>query len=346
MDQEKRTVLRAAGLIREQIAALRQAQSTLFLPHRPWNRSQQYLNQIELARRKGWNRAAASLYDSLLREVNYCREQLDRLSGIIEQHTHSKPLPSQLEIYEEILGLRDEFDDFELDLKAGELRVVTEGVVLNGIDLGRFEIRLGFKHLDSSPCYRIVALDPNPAPSDDSVTHPHVQAEHLCEGEGRQAIESALADGRLSDFFLIVARLLGTYAVGNAYVELNHWEGIDCHDCGSATYQGERSYCSSCDEPLCDSCSISCNQCCESYCSGCIAECASCRQEHCQRCLTACSQCRQNVCVSCLSQGQCPSCQAGQAHSGDQDDHGDNTIDNQPAGLSSPADEMSPAKAY
>ena len=45
---------------------------------------------------------------------------------------------------------------------------------------GKFAVRM-------SPT-AIVALNPNPAATDDSVTHPHVRGERLCEGEGRTTI--------------------------------------------------------------------------------------------------------------------------------------------------------------
>ena len=56
--------------------------------------------------------------------------------------------------------------------------------------------------------YRVVALDPHPAGSDESVTHPHVRDEQLCAGDAAAAIRSALAGGRICDFFLLVRSVL------------------------------------------------------------------------------------------------------------------------------------------
>ena len=39
-------------------------------------------------------------------------------------------------------------------------------------------------------------LDANPADANHSVTHPHVQDEAVCEGEGRQPVRRALEQGR------------------------------------------------------------------------------------------------------------------------------------------------------
>ena len=98
---------------------------------------------------------------------------------------------------------------------------------------GPFEIRLDWRQLGSATPYRVVALDPHPAAKDTDVTHPHVQEEQLCEGEGRSAVRAALAEGRLYDFFLLVSQLLHTYGRGSAYVELDNWDGIPCDDCNA-----------------------------------------------------------------------------------------------------------------
>jgi len=62
---------------------------------------------------------------------------------------------------------------------------LTEPIVLEGIDLGRFEIALdaGSGPHHEWATYEATALDANPAVSDSEVTHPHVQAGQLCEGE-------------------------------------------------------------------------------------------------------------------------------------------------------------------
>ena len=59
----------------------------------------------------------------------------------------------------------------------------------------------------------------------------------------------------------MVDRLLGTYAPGRAYVELDHWDGLACHDCGSIVSAEERWCCDRCEEVICSDCSSSCPHC-------------------------------------------------------------------------------------
>ena len=168
---------------------------------------------------------------------------------------------SASDIYRDILALDDEFEEVEIDLDEHELSVTTDRIVLEDIDLGPFEIRLDWQRLGASSAYRVVALDPNPAARSDDVTHPHVQDEQLCEGEGRAAIRAALAEGRLYDFFLLVSQLLHTYGRGSAYVELDDWDGVPCDDCGGSVDEDDRYYCQRCGATLCGSCSVTCQGC-------------------------------------------------------------------------------------
>ena len=132
------------------------------------------------------------------------------------QGERSLGLPASVSaIYLDLRALESEFEEVEIDLKTHELVVTTDAIELDGVLLGEFQIRLTWTDIgDSSPPYRVVALDPHPSARRDDVTHPHVQDEQLCEGEGRTAIAAALADSRFHDFFLLVNRLLHTYGRG------------------------------------------------------------------------------------------------------------------------------------
>src|SRR5262249_38128595 len=117
----------------------------------------------------------------------------------------------------------------------------------------------------------------------------------LCEGDGHRAVRRALAEGRVLDFFKMVNRLLNTYAEGRAYVELDRWEGIPCHDCGSVA--GDDSYltCGRCEETVCFDCSILCSACEQSYCDGCASFCQRCTEPTCNSCLDRCRVCGNRV---------------------------------------------------
>jgi hypothetical protein len=303
-----RTAVRAAALVHHQLAHRRQVQRDVFLPDSSWARSQALLRQRDKARQRGWLRAAATMAQELLYEAGYLRSQLDHVIAVLDKQADLHPFPSQAEIYQEILGLTHEFHKVRLDLKQGHLSAITERLVLADTDLGPFEIRLELKRLGESPCYSIRALDPNPAGTDESVTHPHVQDGHLCEGEGHEAIQVALAEGRLIDFFLIVSRLLSTYNRGHAYIELSDWMGVSCSSCGETTRQRDAASCSGCDSWLCDDCRSYCTTCQSSYCSGCLSVCAACDDQFCNDCISTCDTCRRPVCSRCLAGGQCRTC--------------------------------------
>jgi hypothetical protein len=157
--------------------------------------------------------------------------------------------------------------------------------------------------------YTVVALDPNPASSDASITHPHVNGESLCSGDGRKAIQSALEAGRLYDFFTIVNQLLHTYSEGRAYVELSNWYGVPCHDCNCTVDEDDRYHCHRCEETLCSDCASHCSHCDETCCSNCSSSCPRCDAWVCIGCLLTCRQCRREVCPDCINHNLCTQCQ-------------------------------------
>src|SRR5262249_26043094 len=153
--------------------------------------------------------------------------------------------------------------------------------------------------LASEHPYRVVALEPNPSVANDEVTHPHVNHDTLCEGEGRIGIRRALAAGRLYDFFILVDRVLHTYSRGQAFVELDHWQGTPCYDCGSHLDPDESYSCSRCDETVCFDCSRCCTHCGQCCCSGCSDYCALCDETNCSGCLKHFEECQDQVCHHC-----------------------------------------------
>ncbi len=208
------------------------------LPAEDWGEIVKLAGQIEKAAMRGWLSAAEKLHAALARSLEYCCNRMDGLCQGLQKPPPN--LPSLAEIYGEILALYAEFEEVEIDFKGHVLAVTTEPIVLDWLRLGAFKIRLDWNELGKTSPYRVVALDPNPAAGNDGVTHPHVQNGRLCEGEGRMAVQNALQKGRFSDFFLIVARLLQTYARGSAYVEIDDWEGVSCDDCGGNVYTDDR----------------------------------------------------------------------------------------------------------
>ena len=129
--------------------------------------------------------------------------------------------------------------------------MTTEPIVFDDFYLGPFEIRLSFHDACDTLSYEVLACDPCPAATSDEVTHPHVEANQLCEGDGRPMIRQALQQGNLADFFLIVRQILATYNSASAYVQLDQWAGRDCPDCGYSMNEDELICCSDCETDVC-----------------------------------------------------------------------------------------------
>jgi len=300
MNSSQQSTLRAAGAIRQRLAERQQDRDCIHLPVRPWAEMQRLHRLIERAQRQGWHGAVRRLTEAMRRELDTCHYRLLEVLATVRQWVAAPPLPTQADVYREILALRD--------ANTGEICVTTDPIVLEDISLGRFEIRLDWKSSGSGSPYRVVALNPHPAASNSDVTHPHVQGETLCEGEGRTAIRAALAEGRLCDFFLVVTQILSTYARGSAYVELDQWEGESCYSCGRTVCEDERCSCARCGETLCGECCTSCEDCHDGYCPGCISQCQVCGSDYCSSCLTSCAACHKAGCSNCLQDGLCRRC--------------------------------------
>jgi hypothetical protein len=259
--------------------------------------------------------AANSLIKELTSNCNHCRHDLDVAYQRLV--AWDKPrLPATVSaIYRDLLALSREFEHVEVDLSTREVAVTTDPIVLDDVFLGDFEIRLSWDDIgDIRQPYRVIARDPHPSAKRSDVTHPHVQDEHLCEGEGSPAIAAALTERRIFDFFLLVDQVLHTYGRGSTYVELSDWTGVPCESCGANLMEDEQYECRSCGDVCCDECTSNCQGCDESFCSGCLVGCAECSDSYCGSCLAECRECRQRCCKNCLQEsGFCGRCDEQQA---------------------------------
>ena len=275
MKRIKQEIVEAAIVLHERLVGKQRHTDSISLPTYVWSSIQSLQRQIDMARQRGWYGAAKRLREDLAFAVSDFRRQLDDLHRRLEgaSRTPCRNV-SATDVYRDLVALKDEFEEVEINLEEKELSVTTDSITLDGIFLGPFQIRLEWQHVgQSSQPYRVVALDPHPAAKSDEITHPHVQGDRLCEGEGRAAIAAALTEGRLFDFFVLVSQVLHNYGRGSAFVELEDWNGEPCSDCGSYVDQDDRYYCHRCDVVLCDGCSHTCQGCDESFCSECLSTC-------------------------------------------------------------------------
>jgi hypothetical protein len=333
MNKNKRDAFRAAVLIHEQLTNRKPPASTVHLPGYSWAAIERLKRQIARASGRGWHRAASRLNEEMVDAMRRCHSELETALRTVEVHSAPRFLSTPSEIYRDILALHAEFDEVEIDFDGHELCATTDAIVLSDIDLGCFDIRLGWQRLGGPQPYRVVARDPNPAAAKSDVPHPHVQDETLCEGEGRSAIRAALAQGRLYDFMLLVSQVLHTYARGSAYVEMDNWTGVTCEDCGTMLSHEDSFSCQRCGGELCEDCRQLCAACEESYCAGCLSSCPECERDFCRGCMEVCPACQRKVCGQCMEDGLCTSCQAEQSQ--EEEDHDDEFTDRtegQPAG--------------
>ena len=263
-------------------------------------------------RDRGWKGAAKSQLEDLcfsLRdlhgEANDCQRAIDNFE---------KPVPDPRHFLQELEQLETEFGEIEFDTEHNHLSVTTEPITLEGIPLGRFELRLELNRtegVDVSEQLRIMALEPNPAASNESVTHPHVRDERLCAGDASAAMNSALASGRLCDLFLLARSVLENYNSESPFVPLSKWDGFACNDCGVTMTEEESCWCSGCQADFCEECSSFCRTCDSTHCLGCLGRCSCCDDLCCERCLSRCLSCNEACCPSCLDETRCSECQPG-----------------------------------
>jgi len=252
--------------------------------------------------------AAVKLKEESVFSLQRLRDRIAAMLAVDGDGRSTQPLPSASDICQDLTALHEEFAEVTWSLSDETLSVTTEPILLQGVYLGAFRIELRWAELPASSAYSIIAVDPNPAASNESVTHPHVEDGELCAGEGRTAIRHALAEGRLADFFLIVANILRTYNHDSAFVTLELWEGRPCMDCGTHSTEDEYVSCTQCDRSVCNDCYVYCESCHSSYCSECSSQCAGCIERYCNDCLQTCPACQELVCSNCLMEKDCECC--------------------------------------
>ena len=259
--------------------------------------------------RFNWSGATAKLTSNaqrVLRDMPYSIAEADRA---IE--TSRIDVPTLRQVYEELNQSREEFGRLQYNADEDTLSVFTEVIELQGYFLGDFEIRLQISKLaqmQEGNIFNVIALDPHPAATNDSVTHPHVSDEHLCAGDANAAIHSAIANGRICDFFMLVRSVLETYNPSSPYVSLDDWEGITCYECGYTASEDSSFCCESCDNTYCDECMSYCRSCDTSLCQACLRSCQFCEEPCCEGCMQSCSECEEPLCSSCIEDNLCPTC--------------------------------------
>jgi len=261
---------------------------------------------MALADSRGFHTAGRRLHRQLECSLRELRQTIDTV--LSETTTVPSFVPSLGDLLEEIRSLPNEFDVAKFDFEKNTLSVTTDPIILEGVELGPFEIKLSWDRLDEPCPYEVIAREPLFAAPNENVCHPHVEADRLCEGDGRTAIRQALKDGRLGDFFAIVNRILNTYNSGSAYVALDQWNGQSCADCDTLISDEYAYVCESCHTTICAECDVGCNSCGDTSCVVCNRSCVGCDFGFCSYCLKSCTDCDASFCADCLIKERCPAC--------------------------------------
>ena len=311
MELTQRHLVRVAGRIRQQLSMFHsargnQTQAPLDILLDRMQTLQAARQNLSLCRDRSWAAAtsrAMAAVSSALREVPYYVGQVEQAME------HSQvALPSLRDVYQELIQTQEEFGELLYHDEGDLLAVQTEPIELEDVYLGEFEIQVhvfSLSQMQHGTVYRIVALDPHPAASNESVTHPHVSDENLCAGDAGAAIKAALAAGRLCDFFMVVRSVLTNYNSSSPYVSLDRWEGTPCYDCGYIMGSDDAFYCDRCQNDYCQECISHCSRCDAMCCRDCLGECSVCGELACYNCMTKCPDCRQPLCSGCLDDRAC-----------------------------------------
>jgi len=264
--------------------------------------------RISIARSRGWKAATEQAKSDYLRLLARLRQQID-----LQQEAAKKPsrwANNEVDLFRDLLALKEEFASVVFAPKEKRLAVVTRDIVLEHLQLGAFRIELHLNTMSDHAYYEVIAVNANPASPNESVTHPHVQDDRLCEGEAQPAIKLALQQGRLLDFFQLIEQVLTTYNSSSAYVTTSDWEGNTCGNCGYTTNANETYGCSGCESEICDGCLGRCWACEDSLCGNCDVACESCDESYCKSCVEACSDCEVIFCLDCLTDNRrCTDCE-------------------------------------
>ncbi len=166
------------------------------------------------------------------------------------------------------------------DTSASRLGIyfITEKVVLTAghigpIDLGKFKIVVNafdFGYCcgdsESSPdsVYKVHAIDPvypyDESDDDDggSHSHPHLEYEHLCFGDGLGIAGNLMRAGLAAEAFQYIERILMTYG-SSPYVGLEAWTNtVSCSVCGESTPEGDLHIDGHNGRYICTECSTTC----------------------------------------------------------------------------------------
>lgn len=220
------------------------------------------------------------------------------------------------DLIDDVQALIDEgFEDIIYNTTNHILSAVTEEIIIQDVNLGKFRINYHFAKSDNSAYCTVDAINPTyslGAISHTGNPHPHItNGNALCYGNMSDPIHESLLHDRLSDFFLITRAVLSPqgYCGDGSYVRIESWYQRPCYECGRFHNQNDLVSCYMCKEsddrerflcPSSSSCSLVCHCCNKTTCSSHAAKCYTCGKYVCRNCRVSCQNCGYNFCPDCI----------------------------------------------
>ena len=137
-----RTLLRAALQIDESLRRSQDCPDVAQLPEAAWAHALDGQRRFQIASSRGWSGAARRMAQRLHTTLICLQTELDlQLRKLADQPTRPA-VPTAAEIVRDLAALGDEFDEVTFDLRRRVVSVQTDTIILEGINLGPFEIRL------------------------------------------------------------------------------------------------------------------------------------------------------------------------------------------------------------
>jgi len=325
MNKTTENLVRAAQVILTRLLELRRARWRLLaerlgtLPDRREVLAKAR-KRLAICAERGYDHAARRCLvgvESALRDLAHHLQEVQRTPW-----ADSLLVPSMRDLLQDLRQLEDEFGGVKYKPQDKTVSVTTDPITLEDVALGPFEIILHLQTLADAQrgaTYEVLALNPNPAASNDAVTHPHVSDGSMCPGDGGAAIQAALRSGRICDFFVMVRSVLTHYNPGSPFVRLEDWHGVSCYDCGYVMDPDDSRWCRSCENDFCSDCASYCICCDQTTCNGCLEECAACAEQACKACMSECPDCGRRLCRLCLDDDLCPCHEEDDVHENHED---------------------------
>lgn len=275
---------RARWRVADQIvAALLADRSDPALPTFPLQRLDELRRlhqQWDTAIARGWLVAAADVQATWYTRLQWWINDLQSLRSPVRPPLALVPTTAQ--VYRDLDALDHEFVTVTIDAPEHTVTVETDRIVLDGLDLGPFEIVWKWSRLDDP--LRVIAQEPDWSQNGDEVCHPHVRGEELCVGDAQPALGEAFRSGRVFDAFLILRQVLQTYNPQSAYAAVDQWHGNTCTGCATGVAEDDTWWCTFCNDALCDECHRSCDACGNPLCHTCGLSCPECETFVCPSC--------------------------------------------------------------